>query len=81
MGDISDDLLVQGLFQEMDGIDLYEPLEADDWNDRDEGDHLSSCKHCGQDNLFWEETPQGWRLIDDDTLEQHRCEEFFKQNG
>ena len=29
----------------------------------DESGRLITCKFCGKEELFWEETMQGWRLF------------------
>lgn len=34
------------------------------------------CTHCGEDNLFWRLTKQGWRLYNGDEI--HNCPMFKK---
>lgn len=36
----------------------------DDYDPYDEDPYSVSCKHCGEDELYWEETDKGWRLFD-----------------
>jgi len=35
------------------------------------------CKFCGKEDLFWDELPEGWRLIDEN-CKVHNCREYFK---
>ncbi len=34
-----------------------------------------TCKYCGEEDLIWVMTKQGWRLSDGTVL--HRCEEYL----
>ena len=33
------------------------------------------CKYCNEEGLYWTETPNGWRLLDDQQ-EQHKCDSY-----
>lgn len=38
------------------------------------------CRYCGQDNLRWGETEEGWRLFTFE-LKRHICDSWGKQTA
>ena len=33
------------------------------------------CKYCNEEGLYWTETSNGWRLLDDQQ-KQHKCDNY-----
>ena len=45
-----------------------------DWEDEGEGHReLVQCNRCGEDDLVWRQTENGWKLFDCDG-NQHYCD-------
>lgn len=69
MGEMADFFLDQ----QFDGYDC-----ANEWNDEDidhdfrTGPDPKSCNKCGESDLFWRHTDDGWRLVDTNGL-LHQC--------
>lgn len=45
---------------------------SDDFYDDPPGRYTECC-HCGSGDVYWDETPNGWVLKDEDTMQRHDC--------
>lgn len=52
---------------------MFDPIyDLEDYYDYHRSKNIRSCRYCGEDNLHWVRTKNGWRLYNEDDI-MHVC--------